>query len=258
MKDDLKKPNIERLLTTMKGGIADRVPFYEILLEARNVEALLGKDVGTTMAAARGATSDALYQPPMEAENFAKICQLTGMDCMTLESLWTPLKYKDDKGDLHNINDSRVNDWETLEKCIQPSWELDFKPRRDVIRNYVKVAKANNLGVAYCLGAIFQTSYYFLCDFNEFLIKFNTDRKFVETLLDMCTDYYLEIGRIAIEEGIDVLFLADDIAFRSGTFVNPVLFKELWMARMKKIIQLGKDAGIPIMFHSCGNVTNVG
>ncbi len=123
MKNDLRKPNIERLLTTMKGGIADRVPNYEILLEARNVKALLG---------------------------------------------------------------------------------------RDVIRDYVKVARANNLGVAYCMGAIFQTSYFFLCDFNEFLLKFHTDRRFVETLFDMCTDYYLEISRIAIEEGIDILFLADD------------------------------------------------
>jgi len=39
MKNELKRPNIERLLTTMKGGIADRVSFYEILLEARNVKA---------------------------------------------------------------------------------------------------------------------------------------------------------------------------------------------------------------------------
>ena len=130
MKNDLTKPNIERLLTTMKGGIADRVPFYEISLEARNVEALLGKDVGTTMAASLGATADALYQPPMEAGDFARICHLTGMDCMTLESLWTPLKSKDDKGNLYNINDSSLNDWQSLEQCIQPNCELDFKPRK--------------------------------------------------------------------------------------------------------------------------------
>jgi len=257
MKSDLRKPNIERLLTVMKGGIADRVPNYEILLEARNVKALLGADLGTTMAASRGATEDALYNPPMEAEHFAQICQLTGMDAMTLESLWTPLKYKDDQGGLHNINDSRINDWDELEKCIKPTWEDDFKPRRDVIRNYVKVARANNLGVAYCMGAIFQTCYFFLCDFNEFLLKFYADRKFVETIFDICTDYYLEIGRVAIEEGIDVLFLADDIAFKSGTFVKPDSFKELWLPRAKKIIQLGKDADIPVMFHSCGNLTDI-
>jgi len=193
----------------------------------------------------------------MEAEDFAEICHLTGMDAMTLESLWTPLKYRDEQGTLHNINDGRINDWEALEQCIQPTWENDFRPRRDVIRNYVKVAGENNLGVIYCMGAIFQTCYFFLCDFNDFLLKFYADREFVETIFDMCTDYYLEISRIAIEEGIDVLFLADDIAFSSGTFVEPACFKELWLPRAKKIIQLGKDADIPIMFHSCGNLTGI-
>jgi hypothetical protein len=96
--------------------------------------------------------------------------------------------HKDDLGNLHNINDSRINDWDELEKCVKPTWEHDFKPRRDAIRNYVKVTRENNLGVAYCMGAIFQTCCFFLCDFNEFLLKFYTDRKFVETIFDICTD----------------------------------------------------------------------
>ena len=74
MTADLKKPNKERLLATMRGEIPDRVPHYEILLEARNVKAILGKDVGTTMAASRGTTADALYARPLAAEYFAQIC----------------------------------------------------------------------------------------------------------------------------------------------------------------------------------------
>ncbi len=50
------------------------------------------------------------------------------------------------------------------------------------------MTRENNLGVAYCMGAIFQTCCFFLCDFNEFLLKFYTDRKFVETIFDICTD----------------------------------------------------------------------
>jgi hypothetical protein len=257
MNADLRKPNIERLLTTMRGGIADRVPNYEILIEARNVKALLGRDEGTTMAAARCASASPLYAPPLDAELFAEICHKTGMDAMTLESLWTPFKYRDDSGNLHNITDGRINEWEDLEKIILPDWDNDFSPRREVIRNYVRVAKANNLGVAWCVGAFFQCCYFFLCDFDELLVKFYTDRKFVETLFDMCVDYYVKITEIAIEEGIDILFFADDIAFKSGTFVEPESFKELWMPRAKRIIQLGKNAGLPVMFHSCGNLTAI-
>jgi hypothetical protein len=257
MNDNLKKPNIERLLATMRGGTADRVPNYEILLEARNVKALLGRDEGTTMAASRGADKNALYTPPLAPELFADICHKTGMDAMTLEALWTPLKYRDEQGNLHNITDGCINEWNDLEKAIKPDWEHDFKPRRDVIRDYVRVARANNLGVIWCVGAFFQCSYFFLCNFNEFLLKFYTDRKFVETLFDICVDYYVKVTEIAIEEGVAVLFFADDIAFKSGTFVEPQSFSEIWMPRARRIIKLGKDAGLPVMFHSCGNLTAV-
>jgi len=257
MQEDLKKPNIERLLATMRGEIPDRVPNYEILLEARNVEALLGKDLGTTMAASRGASAEAFYSPPLKATYFAEICQKTGMDAMTLEALWTPLKYKDEQGNLHNVTDGSINDWETLENSIKPNWELDFRPRRDVIREYVKVARENNLGVVWCFGAFFQCCYFFLCDFNELLLKFHADPEFVETIFDICVDYYIKITEIAINEGVDVIFVADDIAYKTGTFVEPELFKGFWLPRMNKLIKLGRDAGLPVMFHSCGNLTHV-
>jgi len=257
MNADLKKPNVERLLTTMRGGIPDRVPNYEILIEARNVKALLGQDVGTTMAASRGASDATLFCPPLAPELFAEICHKTGMDAMTLESLWTPLKYRDEQGHMHNINDGRINEWEDLERAIRPDWEHDFGPRREVIRNYVRVAKQNNLGVVWCTGAFFQCCYFFLCKFNELLLKFYTDRAFVETIFDLCVDYYVRMAQIAIEEGIDVLFLADDIAFKTGTFVKPDVFKEIWLPRAKRIVQLGQGAGLPVMFHSCGNLTGI-
>jgi uroporphyrinogen decarboxylase len=54
-----------------------------------------------------------------------------------------------------------------------------------------------------------------------------------------------------------VLFFADDIAFKSGTFVEPESFKELWLPRAEKLLKLGRDAGLPLMFHSCGNLAGV-
>ena len=39
------KPNIERLLTTMRGGITDRAPNCEILLEVSNVKYLLVTEI---------------------------------------------------------------------------------------------------------------------------------------------------------------------------------------------------------------------
>lgn len=254
---DLMKPDIGRLLTAMQGGIPDRVPLYEILVEARNVKHFLGKDVGSTMAASRGSSDSVFVNPPMDPKDYLELCYKTYQDAMTLEALWTPLKYRDDKGDLHIINDGRIKDWESLEKAVLPTWEHDLEPRRNIIRNYVNTAKGTGVGVGFCLGAFFQCCYYFLCEFNEFLLKIYTDREFVEALMDICVDYYIRVEEIAIEEGVDFIFFADDIAYKSGTFVEPNLFKELWLPRVHRILKPAKDAGKPLMFHSCGNLTHI-
>lgn len=257
MKEDLRKPNIERLLTALRGGIPDRVPHYEILIEARNVKHLLGKDVGSTMASSRGATDSAFFTPPMAPEDFVEICHKTCQDTMTLEALWTPLKHKDESGNLHVVNDGRLTGWDELEKAIMPEWEMDFQPKRELIRSYVAAGKSENIGVTLVLGAFFQCCYHFLCKFDEFLVKIYTDRPFVEALMDICVDYYVRMAEMAIEEGIDILFVADDIAFKNGLFVDPAVFIDLWLPRMERIMEPGKQAGVPIMFHSCGNLTDV-
>ena len=255
--EKLRKPDINRLLAVMRGEIPDRVPLFEILIEPRNVKAILGKDVGSTMAASRGATDTVGVAPPMDPKDFIQICNSVSMDAMTLEALWTPLKYRDDKGDLHVITDGRVTDWDMLEKAIKPDYDTDIKPRRDIIRNYVKAARGTGIGVNLCFGAFFQCCYFFLCDFNTFLLKMYEDRKFVETLMDICVDYYIQLVEMAIEEGIDFLFFADDIAFKTGTFVEPEFFKDIWLPRARRLLQPAKDAGMPIMFHSCGNVSAI-
>ncbi|MFW5769793.1 MAG: uroporphyrinogen decarboxylase family protein [Spirochaetota bacterium] len=255
--ESLRKPDVNRLLAVMRGEIPDRVPIFEILIEPRNVKALLGKDVGSTMAASRGATDTVGVAPPMDPADFMEICNKVSMDAMTIEALWTPLKYRDDKGDIHVVTDGRIKDWESLEKAIRPDWETDLKPRRDIVRNYVKAAQGTGIGVNLCFGAFFQACYFFLCEFNTFLLKVYEDREFVETLMDICVDYYIQLAEMGIEEGIDFLFFADDIAFKTGTFMEPELFKELWLPRAKRLLQPAKDAGIPVMFHSCGNLTDI-
>jgi uroporphyrinogen-III decarboxylase len=257
MSDALKKPSIERLLTVMQGGIPDRVPHYEILTESRNVKYFLGRDLGSTMAASRGASEDVFVAPPIDPEDYIELCYKTSQDAMTLEALWTPFKYEDEKGKLHIINDGRINSLKDLEKVIRPSLKLDIEPRREITRNYVRAAKGTGVGVTSIMGAFFQACYYFLCDFNEFLTNIYVDREFIETLMDLCVDYYVKMTEMYVEEGIDFLFVADDIAYRQGSFIEPNLLKELWLPRMNRIIKPAKEAGMPVMFHSCGNLTSI-
>jgi len=255
--ESLKKPNKERLVQALVGEIPDRVPHFEVAIEEKVVEAILGRDVGSTLAASRGASDDTFFAPPMDPHDYIDIVNYTGQDVIGFESLWVPAKYKDDKGDLHIINDGRIKTFEDLEKAIKPNWEHDLAPRKKYFEQYKKAIEGTDIGLFYLTGALFQTSYQFLGGFDDFFVSVYTNRELAEALLDLCVDFYLHAIDIALDAGITFLFLADDIAFKQGTFLEPGLFKELWLPRMQKLVKPAKDAGVPVMFHSCGNVTGI-
>ena len=252
-----KKPDKERTIAALLGEIPDRVPHFEVAIEDKVVKGILGRDVGSTLAASRGASDDTFFAPPMNPHDYIEICNYTGQDVIGFESLWTPIKYKDDKGNLHIVNDGRIKGFEDLEKMVMPSWELDIAPRKKYFDEYKKAIEGTGVGMFYLVGCVFQSCYQFLNGFNDFFVNIYTNREFAEALMDICVDFYLQVIDVALDAGLSFLFLADDIAFKQGTFLEPGLFKEVWLPRMKKLVKPAKEAGVPVMFHSCGNVTSI-
>jgi len=252
-----RKPDKERTRAALIGQIPDRVPHFEVAIEDKVVKAILGRDVGSTLAASRGASDKTFFSPPMDPHDYIDICNYTGQDVIGFESLWVPLKYKDDQGNLHIINDGRVKNLDDLERAIKPTWEHDIEPRKKYFDLYKKAIEGTGVGLFYLTGPIFQSAYQFLNGFSDFFVNCYVDREFIEALLDVCVDFYLQIIDVALDAGLTFLFLADDVCYKQGVFLEPGLFKDLWLPRMKKLIKPAKEAGVPVMFHSCGNVTNI-
>ena len=61
-KESIKNPNKERILAALKGEIPDRVPNFEACIEGDAVKRILKKDAGSTVAASRGASDEALKE----------------------------------------------------------------------------------------------------------------------------------------------------------------------------------------------------
>jgi len=249
---DIRKPNKERLLQTFRGEIPDRVPHFEIAIEDQIVKAILGREAGSTLAGSRGASDAVLFAPPMDPKDYIEVCNFNGQDAIGFEALWVPLKYRDEKGDIHVITDGRVKCEADLKDVILPNEETDFAPRRKYLQEYQEAVKGTDIGTFLLTGPIFQSCYQFLCGFGDFFCMLYSDRDFVEKMLEICVDYYLRIIDIAAEAGVTFMYLGDDIAYKQGTFVNPVLFKEIWLPHMNRLIKRARDANLPIMFHSCG------
>ena len=59
------------------------------------------------------------------------------------------------------------------------------------------------------------------------------------------------------QQGVDFLFMADDIAYKSGLFIRPEIFKPMWLPKLKRIFEPVLNAGLPILFHSDGNLDEI-
>lgn len=255
--ESLRKPDIQRLLAAFKGEIPDRVPWFEIVVEDKLVKEILGRDVGSTLAGSRGHIDTNYFAPPMNPYDYIEIANFMGQDAIGFEAMFTPFKYLDEHGKMHMIDDGRINSWEDYDKAIKYDWEMDLKPRYEYMKMYQKAVEGTGIGTFVLTGCLLQYCYNFICDFSEFFVMCYTQRDLVERLLDDCVEYCLKIVEMAIDCGISFLYLGDDVAYKAGTFMNPELFKELWFPRIKKLIAPAKQAGIPVMFHSCGNLQEI-
>jgi len=65
------------------------------------------------------------------------------------------------------------------------------------------------------------------------------------------------IEHLPDDHGIEVVFVGDDIAFKSGPFLSPRWFDEHYMHRLARINQAFHRKGIKVLFHSDGNLNPI-
>jgi len=76
-------------------------------------------------------------------------------------------------------------------------------------------------------------------------------RALIEALLDGYIEWNIELAQILQRLGFDFLVTYDDIAYRSGPFFSPSIFRELFLPRMRRFAGV---VDIPWVFHSDGDL----
>ncbi len=248
--------NKERLIAGIRGEKTDRVPNWEILIEDQHVEKLLGRKAGNTLGVggdpAKGSEAAEGIRP-MYAKDYIELCRIIGQDAIAIENFWTPIKTTTPDGKVKLFNDRSFKSKDDLERIVWPG-EEDMEERLQYIREYVEAVKGTDIGVIFGGACIFQTLYEFVIGMHDSMIMTMLERDLFEELMSRSADYFAELIKRAIQEGIDILFLADDFAFKSGLFVRPDLFEELWRPHYDRIIAPAREANVPIMFHSDGKI----
>jgi uroporphyrinogen decarboxylase len=252
----LRKPDIGRLLATLRGQPADRVPNFEILIEDQHVERLLGRKAGNTLGVggdpAKG-SQDAEGVRPMYPKDYLELCRKIGQDAVALECLWTPIKQRKPDGAVALLNDRSFKGRADLERVICPD-DADVERVLRYVREYVAAAEGTGIGVVLCGAAIWQTLYEFVIGLEDCMVLMLDEPELFDELMARSADHYVEVVKGAVEAGIDIFYPADDFAFNKGLFVEPRRFERMWRPHYERILAPAREAGIPIWFHSDGRI----
>jgi uroporphyrinogen-III decarboxylase len=255
------EPDINRLLAAFKRKPVDRVPNFEILMEDKHVEKILGKYAGNTLSyggdPAKGANAEA--GRPMYPDDFIDLCCITGQDALLFDGgLWTPFKAQDENGNWVPAYSRSVRTRKEFESLKLES-EESIKSTISYVREYKDAIKrrGKKIGVSVLYGCISQTLYEFVVGMNDFMMMVYEDRELVEEMLETSTVHFVNLTKALVKEGIDFIFPSDDVAFKTGLFIPPKIFKEIWVPRMARIFEPAVNAGIPVMFHSDGKIDDI-
>jgi uroporphyrinogen decarboxylase len=250
------EPNFQRLLATLHGEIPDRVPHFEILIEDRHVEQLLGHPAGNTLGvggnSAKGSAAAEGVRPMCPREYLA-LCRTIGQDAIALEHFWTPIRQRMPDGGVKLLNDRSLKSRADLDRVVWPD-DSDKQRYLHYVREYVAAARGTHIGVAFAGCCIWQTLYEFVIGLHDCMIMMVEQTELFEELMMRSADYFEDLMRGVVAEGIDLAFLADDFAFNKGLFVEPRRFERLWRPHFDRIMAPAREAGIPIVFHSDGRI----
>lgn len=76
----------------------------------------------------------------------------------------------------------------------------------------------------------------------------------VQTVLGRYADWAIAVSRHLKDIGVDFLWTADDMAYKTGPMFSPAAFQRVFKPRLKEFADAIKALGFPWIFHSDGNV----
>jgi len=242
----------ERQLAAIRHELPDRIPVDWIALENPeavaaaagqpdgNVHEILGRD-GRLIAAHD-------YRGPVARHPRGKDVTLWGCEG------------QDDYGTTHYYP---LADAETVRQVDRHTWPDgaafdDFDGLADRIRQAWGGRYAVR-GPYWTSGPIFCTACN-LMGMEEAMVKMMTRPAVFEAVAERVLAFSMTyVWRFldACGRELDVLCLADDFATQRGLMVDPRVWRKLLKPRYARLFALGKERGLPIWFHSCGDVTAV-
>jgi uroporphyrinogen decarboxylase len=135
-------------------------------------------------------------------------------------------------------------------------------PDPDVPGNYDMAAEdLARLGGEYLLFlsgylGIFERAW-MLMGYEELLVGLESGEKHVMVLLEKILENKLSIARRSVEMGFQVGHTGDDFGGQYALMMSRDTWRRCFRPLYARLWRVYKDAGLPVIHHSCGNVTDI-
>lgn len=96
-----------------------------------------------------------------------------------------------------------------------------------------------------------------LCGFEKYLDYLAGETAFVEEITDHLVDYSCAVTAQLKGIGADGIRFGDDWGFQDRLMMRPEMWRRLFKERYRRIYGAGRHAGLVVMVHSCGNITDI-
>lgn len=91
-----------------------------------------------------------------------------------------------------------------------------------------------------------------LLGMSQALLALRSERGASRAVLERIADYHVGLARGYLAAGVEAGFLADDYAGQEGPMLSPALWQEMILPGLTRIIDVYRQAGAPVFFHTCG------
>lgn len=98
---------------------------------------------------------------------------------------------------------------------------------------------------------------WFLLGYEELMMGLATGQQAVVALLEKILDYKLAVARRTIELGFEAGHTGDDFGGQLGLMISRDMWLKYFQPLYRRLWGVFKDAGLPVLYHSCGNLTEI-
>lgn len=237
----------ERVLTTLNGGIPDRVPFMELYVAEAFGLRLLGRPPSPEPPFVSGSLPVTCAYFGGHKYDPADLAQALGLDgfCMSVQPRIYFVGRVSDGNTFFVDGMIKQRADLALVDLPDPDDPSIYEPARAFLARYRPLGYA--IGCFINLGS---DPVVLSMGWDNFAYALYDDPYVPETLFDIYTDWYSRAVKHICALGFDFVWAGDDIAFRTGLMISPQTFRSLFMPYWRRVAEA---ITVPWIFHTDGN-----